>query len=142
MLACRFCLFVGALLGSGSWLRLGFMADEHEGVRTIFDVYAKADPTTMRGDLLCVSVTNPPAFWNGTRESPLDGGNLARAFPGSLGAGVTAAIAHFMGPSVIRHADLYLDLHSGGISWLYPTMIGYSTADERSREAALASVHQ
>jgi predicted deacylase len=128
----------GSAPGKRLVVSAGVHGDEYEGVRTIFDIYAKADPAKMRGDLLCVSVANPPAFWNGTRESPLDGGNLARAFPGSLDAGVTAAIAHFMGPTIIQHADLYIDLHSGGISWLYPTMIGYSTADERSREAALA----
>ncbi len=128
--------------GSTSGKRLvvtaGVHGDEYEGVRTIFDVYAKVDPAKMCGDLLCVPVSNPPAFWNVTRESPLDGGNLARAFPGVLGAGVTAAIAHFMGPAIIRHADLYIDLHSGGISWLYPTMIGYSSKDERSQKAAEA----
>jgi predicted deacylase len=43
-----------------------------------------------------------------------------------------------MGQAIIRHADLYIDLHSGGICWLYPTMIGYSSKDERSCRAAKA----
>lgn len=112
--------------------------DEYEGVRTIFEVYHRLDPAEMSGDFLSVPVSNPPAFWNGTRTSPLDDGNLARVFPGSLDAGPTSAIAYNMGPSIIAHADLYIDLHSAGVSWLMPTMVGYDAGDARSREAAQA----
>lgn len=116
----------------------GVHGDEYEGVRTIFDVFHSLDPAAMTGDFLSVPVSNMPAFWNGSRTSPLDGGNLARVFPGSLEAGATSAIAYLMGPAIISRADLYLDLHSGGIRWLYPTMIGYDAQDPRSREAAQA----
>lgn len=112
--------------------------DEYEGVRTIFEVYHGLNPAEMSGDFLSVPVSNPPAFWNGTRTSPLDKGNLARVFPGSLKSGPTSAIAHYMGPSIIARADLYLDLHSAGIHWLMPTMIGYDAGDARSRKAAEA----
>ena len=53
--------------------------DEYEGVRAIYDVVRGLDPAVMSGDFLSVPVANPPAFWNGTRSSPLDDGNLARA---------------------------------------------------------------
>jgi len=112
--------------------------DEYEGVRTIYDVYHALDPANLSGDFLAVPVSNPPAFWNGTRSSPLDGGNLARVFPGSLEAGPTAAIAYHMAASIIAHADLYLDLHSAGVKLLMPTMIGYDAGDARSRDAAYA----
>jgi uncharacterized protein len=128
----------GSLPGKRLVVTAGVHGDEYEGVRTIFDVYHSLDPTKMSGDFLSVPVSNPPAFWNGTRTSPLDDGNLARSFPGSLGAGATSAIAYSMGPSIIARADLYIDLHSGGVSWLYPTMIGYCTRDARSKEAARA----
>jgi len=116
----------------------GVHGDEYEGVRTIFEVFHKLDPGEMSGDFLSVPVSNPPAFWNGTRSSPLDDGNLARVFPGSLEAGPTSAIAYYLGPSIISRADLYVDLHSGGVKLLMPTMIGYDAGDARSREAAQA----
>ena len=94
--------------------------DEYEGVRAIFEVFHSLDPAGMSGDFLSVPVSNPPAFWNGTRESPLDNGNLARVFPGSLEGGPTAAIAYYMAPAIIAHADLFLDLHSAGVKWLMP----------------------
>jgi predicted deacylase len=116
----------------------GVHGDEYEGVRTIFDVCHRLNPADMSGDFLSVPVSNPPAFWNGTRKSPVDDGNLARVFPGGLEAGPTSAIAYYMGPSIIARADLYIDLHSGGVKYLMPTMIGYDAGDARSREAAQA----
>jgi len=116
----------------------GVHGDEYEGVRAIYDVYTRLDPSAMSGDFLAVPVSNPPAFWNASRTSPLDGGNLARVFPGSLEAGVTEAIAYWIANAIISRADLYIDLHSGGISWLYPTMIGYDARDTRSAAAARA----
>lgn len=112
--------------------------DEYEGVRAIFDVYHALDPAQISGDFLAVPVANPPAFWNGTRTSPLDGANLARVFPGSLDAGPSAAIAYHLAHSIIAHADFYIDLHSAGIRWLMPTMVGYDPNDPRSRDAALS----
>jgi predicted deacylase len=107
-------------------------------VRTILETYESLDTENMRGDFLAVPVANPPAFWNGTRLSPLDEGNLARAFPGSLDGSPTSAIAYILGNSIIKHADFFLDLHSAGARLLMPTMVGYDAADARSRAAAFA----
>ena len=114
----------------------GVHGDEYEGIRTILDLAPELDPAGMAGDFLAVPVANPPAFWNGSRTSPLDGGNLARVFPGDLDSGPTAVIAWHLTHSILPHADLYLDLHSGGIKCLMPSMVGYDAADLRSREAA------
>ena len=54
--------------------------DEYEGVRAIFETFNSLDPGAMSGDLLAVPVVNVPAFWAGTRTSPLDDANLARIF--------------------------------------------------------------
>jgi predicted deacylase len=116
----------------------GVHGDEFEGVRALFDIYALLNPEQMRGDLVAIPVANPPAFWSGARTSPLDDGNLARSFPGSLNSGPTSAIAHHVAESIIRPADFFLDLHSAGIKLLMPTMVGYDANDPRSQAAALA----
>ena len=92
----------------------------------------------MTGDFLAVPVANPPAFWNGTRISPLDQGNLARAFPGSLNKGPTSAIAHVLANSIISFASFFIDLHSAGSRLLMPSMVGYDSTDPRSFMAARA----
>ena len=114
----------------------GIHGDEYEGVRAIFDVVETLDPAAMRGDLITVPVSNPPAFWAGTRRSPLDGVNLARVFPGAPDQGPSEAIAHALAQTVIAQADFYLDLHSAGVACLMPTMVGYNANDTRGRAAA------
>jgi predicted deacylase len=116
----------------------GVHGDEFEGVRAILEVWADIDPSKMSGDLLAVPVANPPAFWKGTRTSPLDNGNLARAFPGCEQGSPTEVIAFHVANSIIARGDFYLDLHTAGIKLLMPSMAGYDTNDARSREAAFA----
>lgn len=116
----------------------GVHGDEYEGVRTILDTFGALDAREMSGNFLAVPVANPPAFWTGTRLSPLDGKNLARVFPGRLDDGPSAAIAYFLARVVITRADFYIDLHSSGVKLLMPTMVGYDVHDPSSRAAANA----
>jgi predicted deacylase len=128
----------GAREGKALAVTAGVHGDEYEGVRAILDVVPTLDPAEMAGDLVAVPVANPPAFWSGTRTSPLDGDDLARSFPGDLGSGPTRAIAYYLAQTVIACADFFLDLHSGGVKLLMPTMVGYDAKDPRSRDAARA----
>jgi predicted deacylase len=114
----------------------GVHGDEYEGVRAILDVYEALNPAEMAGDVLCVPVANPLAFWKGSRTTPCDGLNLARVFPGRVDASPTASIAHCIANSIIARADFFVDLHSAGVKLLMPTMIGYDANDVRSRNAA------
>ncbi len=114
----------------------GVHGDEHEGIRTIFDTFSALDPAQMTGNFLAVPVANPPAFWNGTRTSPLDDGNLARVFPGDPDGSPTQAIAWAFDQRLLPLADFYLDLHSGGVKFLMPTMVGYHEQDAPARLAA------
>ncbi len=114
----------------------GVHGDEFEGVRAILELHAELDPSEMRGDVLAVPVANPPAFWNKTRTSPLDGENLARSFPGSEHGTPTQVIAFYLSRAVIARADFYLDLHSSGLKLLMPSMVGYDARDPRSQSAA------
>jgi predicted deacylase len=116
----------------------GVHGDEYEGVRALFELMEILDPEAMAGDLLCVPVCNPPAFYAGTRTSPIDGKNLARVFPGSPNGSLTERIAFCLDQQVISKADLYLDLHSAGVKLVMPTLIGYDSNDPRGRAAALA----
>jgi predicted deacylase len=110
--------------------------DEYEGVRAIFETFEELQPEHMTGDLLAVPVLNVPAFWSGTRTSPLDGANLARVFPGDPGGTPSQRLAWHFGRSILAHASFYLDLHSGGVKFSMPSMAGYSSTDARARAGA------
>lgn len=114
----------------------GVHGDEYEGVRAIYEVFEALNPALMSGDLLAVPVVNPPAFWSGTRSSPADGANLARVFPGLAAGTISHRIAHVFGRQIIARASFYLDLHSGGVAFRMPSMVGYAAHDPRGRAAA------
>jgi uncharacterized protein len=130
-------LVLGANHGKTMVITAGVHGDEFEGVRTVLEVFAELDPAALTGTLLAVPVANPPAFWNGTRTSPLDEGNLARLFPGKQQGTATEVIAYYLAESIIARADFFIDLHSAGVKLLMPSMAGYDANDQRSREAAM-----
>lgn len=131
-------LLRGAQPGKTLVITAGVHGDEYEGVRAIFDLIRHLDAGSLFGDLLCIPVTNAPAFWAGSRTSPVDGKNLARVFPGSPDASLSDRIAYTLGDEIIAKADLYLDLHSAGVKLAMPTLIGYDSEDPRGRAAAIA----
>jgi predicted deacylase len=128
----------GELDGPTLVVSAGVHGDEFEGVRTIFDVYRGLDAVSMAGDFLAVPVVNGPAFWNCSRTSPLDGGNLARVFPGRPDGSPTEVIAWHFDQRILARADFYLDLHSAGVACAMPALVGYAADDPRSRAAAFA----
>lgn len=128
----------GAKAGRTLVATAGIHGDEYEGVRAIFDLFSELDPAQLSGSVLAVPVANPPAFWNGTRSSPLDDANLARTFPGVREGKPSQVLAYWLGEAIIARADLYIDLHSAGVMLSMPTMVGYDAGDERARAAALA----
>jgi predicted deacylase len=128
----------GAKPGKTLVVSAGVHGDEFEGVRSIFDTFRQISTDSMSGNLVAVPVANPPAFWNCTRTSPLDGGNLARVFPGNASGSPTEAIAFYFDRDILPQADLYLDLHSAGIKCAMPTLVGYHEPDTAAGDAAMA----
>jgi len=116
--------------------------DEYEGVEAIPQVFQQVEPAQVRGKLVMAPVCNMPAYEAATRSSPLDGLNLARVFPGDPKGTVTQCIAHWIREKLLRHADFYIDLHSGGVAYNIPTLIGYVHDDgelgQRSQAGARA----
>lgn len=116
--------------------------DEYEGIEAIPQVFQQVEPAQVRGKLVMAPVCNMPAYEAATRSSPLDGLNLARVFPGDPKGTVTQRIAYWMREKLLRHADFYIDLHSGGVAYNIPTLIGYVHDDgdlgQRSQAGARA----
>jgi predicted deacylase len=73
----------------------------------------------MRGRVIVLPALNFPAAEAGRRTSPVDHGNLNRAYPGDPDGGPTAQIAHYMSSVLMPMATAYHDLHSGGSSLEY-----------------------
>lgn len=102
----------------------GVHGDEVEGA------LAAGRITTMplelgRGMLEVVPVCHEVAFAADSRTSPVDGGNLARVFPGDGGGNATERLAWHLTQRVLSGADLLIDLHTSGQSYDMPFLAGF-----------------
>jgi len=94
----------------------GNHGDEYEGQVALRKLARELAQTTLQGRVIILPALNWPAVTAGRRNSPLDGGNLNRAFPGNSEGGPTTMIAHYVATELFPRADLVIDLHSGGSS--------------------------
>ncbi|MBI1298148.1 hypothetical protein GC175_24705 [bacterium] len=113
--------------------------DEYEGVEAIPQIFERVSPAELWGTLLMVPVCNLPAYETSQRSSPVDGLNLARVFPGDAGGSITQRIADWITRNLLIHADLFIDLHSGGVAAEIPTLIGYIHDDGDLGRRSLAA---
>lgn len=113
--------------------------DEYEGILAIHRIFEAIDPARMRGTFVAVPVVTLPAFWLGSRVNPIDGRNMARTFPGEHGGTSTERVAAALLEQVLRHASLYIDLHSAGRNYHMLTLCGFVDQGKqagRARQAA------
>lgn len=119
----------------------GTHGDEFEGPSALMRVMRDVALADLTGQIICLPALNAPAVQASSRVTPVDGGNLNRAFPGDAAGGFTAQIAHFVQHRILPLADAAIDLHSGGkASFFAPCTLATQTADEAlyARNLALA----
>ena len=88
--------------------------DEYEGPVALYDLAAKLQPAEITGRVIIIPAMNFPAFLAGRRTSPIDDGNMNRAFPGAPDGPVTAKIADYFQRHLLPLSDAVLDIHAGG----------------------------
>ena len=104
----------------------GVHGDEYEGMEAIHRTFDALDPSSMTGSFVAVPAVTLPAYWTASRVNPLDGRNLARVFPGSTDGSATERLAARLLDRVLRHASLYIDLHSAGRGSHWVTLCGFT----------------
>ncbi len=105
-------------------LMAGNHGDEYEGQVILSKLISEIAPEDISGQIIFLPMANFPAAAAGLRVSPIDEGNLNRAFPGDPQGTVTQQIAHYIEEELIARVDYLLDLHSGGSSLNYlPSML-------------------
>ncbi len=97
-------------------LMAGNHGDEYEGELLLGRLFRRLDPARIRGEVTILPATNAPAVMAARRRSPLDEGNLNRAFPGDPAGSPTFRLAHFLEHELFPRHDVVFDLHSGGTS--------------------------
>ena len=105
---------IGNGRGPTALVTAGNHGDEHEGRIIARRLIRELDPERVHGRLIVMPALNLPAVLADTRVSPIDGGNMNRAYPGDAGGTPTFAIAHYVETVLMPMCDAALDLHSGG----------------------------
>ncbi|WP_291297401.1 succinylglutamate desuccinylase/aspartoacylase family protein [Elioraea sp.] len=129
---------VGVLAGGEGptvLLAAGNHGDEYEGQAILLDLLHRLDPASLRGRIIILPALNRPAVAASARVSPLDGGNLNRAFLGGLPAGPTRAVATIV-EALLPSCALAADLHSGGSTAIYADAALATRTDDRALFAA------
>ena len=101
----------------------GVHGDEFEPMAAIRRLILELQPDDLRGRVTLVPVVNEAAFLRGHRMAD-DGLDLARVCPGSADGTVTERTAHELA-KLIRAADFYIDLHTGGTELAVFPLAGY-----------------
>ena len=112
----------------------GTHGDEYEGPVGLKNLIQSLDPTQLvKGRFIVVPVLNVPACKADGRDSPLDGGNMNRAFPGNPRGTITSRIAHFVKTALLERADVVIDLHSGGTGFEIARCASFHQIDDPVR---------
>jgi N-alpha-acetyl-L-2,4-diaminobutyrate deacetylase len=92
----------------------GTHGDEIEGPVALKHLLREIRTEDVAGRLILVPVLNVMAFKANRRESPDDGVNLNRAFPGDPRGSVTYRLADFVTRFLFPQVHVVLDVHAGG----------------------------
>ena len=103
----------------------GVHGDEYEGVIATRWLIAHLRSALVKGTIRAAAPAHPAAWETTTRESPLDGKNLARVFPGDAKGTPTESVAHELTERVLKGSDLLIDLHSAGTNFEMPFLCGF-----------------
>ena len=115
-------------------LTAGNHGDEYEGQVVLSTLLRRLEASDIAGRLTILPMLNFPAAEAGLRTSPIDQGNLNRAFVGQPLRGLTWTIADYVERVLMRDIDYYFDLHAGGSSLYYkPSVYAAWPADEARR---------
>jgi N2-acetyl-L-2,4-diaminobutanoate deacetylase len=114
----------------------GVHGDEWEGVTAVGRIIRFLREHAIRGTVRIVAVCNEPAFAAIRRTTPADGQDLARCFPGDPRGSVTERTAAVIAEEVIAGSDFLIDLHSAGLHYTMPTLIGFIGGDSGAGRAA------
>lgn len=113
----------------------GNHGDEYHGPLALTKFVNGVDLTDVQGRIIVVPYMNQPAFYGSVRNSPIDGANLNRVFPGSPTGGVTQKIADYLTRCLLPISDAVLDIHDGGKTLEFLPMAASHVMEDKAGES-------
>jgi uncharacterized protein len=136
-------ILAGSQPGPTLWVQAAIHGTETGGAMGLLRLFHRLDPAKMSGTIVGIMAANPAAFRGYARNTPFDGENLNRLFPGDPSGSHSRQQAAVLMTTALAVADAMMDLHSGGDEARVPFYALYwddgSDASRQSRELALAT---
>ena len=131
----------GESSGPFALVTAGIHGDEYEGPAAITSFVGRlAAIPAVTGSIAAIPVSNPMAWRGAQRTSPDDGMNLARTFPGCAQGSATERLAASLF-ELAKRADYLIDLHSGGVEYLFQPLCGFYGDANNENSSYLAARH-
>jgi N-alpha-acetyl-L-2,4-diaminobutyrate deacetylase len=111
--------------------------DELEGPVAVKHLLREIRIEDVLGRILLIPTINPMAFKANRRETPDDGVNFNRAFPGSANGSVTYRLADFVTRFIFPQVHVVLDLHSGGEVARFPETANVHHMDDPGQRRSM-----
>lgn len=125
------------------WVQSAIHGTETGGAMGLLELFSRLDLEQMHGAIVGVMAANPAAFRSYARNTPFDGENLNRLFPGHPQGSHSRQQASVLMEAAYSVADALIDTHSGGDEAIVPFYALYwddgSPASAQSRELAKAT---
>ena len=114
----------GSKPGPLALIAAGIHGDEYEGPAAVAALAHDLASAPIAGSIAAIPVANPMSWRAAQRTSPEDGLNLARTFPGKQNGSATQRLAAALF-DLASQADYLIDLHSGGVEYLFLPLCGF-----------------
>jgi predicted deacylase len=113
-------ILCGRKPGPTLWVQAAIHGAEVGGAMALLQLFKKIDPAKMSGTIVGIMAANPTAFRGFGRNTPYDGENLNRLFPGDRSGSHSRQAAHVLMQTALKVSDAMMDLHSGGDEAVVP----------------------
>jgi predicted deacylase len=118
----------------------GTHGNEYEGQIAVKRLCADLDPDCISGRVVLMPQLSESACVANRRESPLDGVNMNRAFPGNPRGTISYRISNFVKTRIFPLGRVVIDIHSGGKEGAFPICTSFHPIPDASQRAEIAHV--
>jgi len=134
----------GARPGPRLCLTAGVHYGEFAGMEALQELLAALEPSALAGQVVaCPLVCESSAYDHRNNVSALDGINPNRVYPGRPDGKPTERLVHWIFANLMKPSDVFIDLHSGGLSEDLASYIGWRTSGDAALDRrALALAEQ
>ena len=114
--------------------------NEYEGPVAIKHLLKPINTADVLGRIILIPVLNISAFKAGKRDTPEDGKNLNREFPGDANGTITQKFADIITTYIFPQVHVVLDLHAGGLVCRFPETASFHHVEDEEQFKTMQAV--